>query len=176
MRKAPELDDDADYTFVDLPGLAERGIWHDALDGIALPVREYYLTAMRAGQKLHDAPRIRLSTIHGVKGGEADNVVLFTDMAARSHAGFQRAPDDERRVFYVGVTRGNAVWRLPIMADGKIYCPNQEGSTFVVTASEPFEVIAENKLDEGCMASPAAYGGALYLRTKGHLYKIVKEP
>ena len=98
------------------------------------------------------------------------------------------------RMFHVGdagtatvldALTGKAVWQhrlggefssSPIMADGRIYCPNQEGSTFVVTASEPFEVIAENKLDEGCMASPAAYGGALYLRTKGHLYKIVKEP
>jgi|GEM_PF-6713991 hypothetical protein len=62
----------------------------------------------------------------------------------------------------------------PVVAEGRIYCPNQEGQTFVVTAVEPYEVIAENTLDEGCMASPAVYDGALYLRTKGHLYKIVK--
>jgi len=98
------------------------------------------------------------------------------------------------RMFHVGdagtatvldALTGKAVWQQrlggefsasPIMADGKIYCPNQEGSTFVVTASEPYEVIAENTLDEGCMASPAASAGALYLRTKGHLYKIVTAP
>ena len=44
----------------------------------------------------------------------------------------------------------------------------------MVTAVEPYEVIAENTLDEGCMASPEMYDGALYLWTKGHLYKIVK--
>ena len=35
-----------------------------------------------------------------------------------------------------------------------------------------FSVVAENKLDAGCMASPAVVGGALYLRTKTHLYRI----
>lgn len=98
------------------------------------------------------------------------------------------------RLFHVGdagtatvldALTGKAVWQKrlggefsasPIVADGRIYCPNQEGQTFVVTATEPYEVIAENTLAEGCMASPAASDGAIYLRTKGHLYKIVEKP
>lgn len=98
------------------------------------------------------------------------------------------------RLFHVGdagtatvldALTGKAVWQKrlggefsasPIVADGRIYCPNQEGQTFVVTATEPYEVIAENTLAEGCMASPAAYDGAIFLRTKGHLYKIVAKP
>jgi superfamily I DNA/RNA helicase len=43
-----------------------------------------------------------MSTIHGSKGGEADNVVLFTDL---STAAMQQNTDDLHRVFYVGVTR-----------------------------------------------------------------------
>lgn len=86
-------------------GLIAEGIWHDALDGIALNTREYYLTALRGGAKLNEAPRIRISTIHAAKGGEADNVVLMTSMAAKTHAQYQREPDDENRVFYVGMTR-----------------------------------------------------------------------
>jgi hypothetical protein len=31
-------------------------------------------------------------------------------------------------------------------------------------------------LESGCMASPAAIGHAIYLRTKTHLYRIEKEP
>ena len=61
----------------------------------------------------------------------------------------------------------------PIVADGRIYCPDQDGQTTVLSATEPYDVLATNKLADGCMASPAVYDGALYLRTKTHLYKLV---
>ncbi len=53
-------------------------------------------------------PLLRLSTIHGVKGAEADNVVLLTDMSYRTFEGYTRTAEgaeSERRVFYVGITR-----------------------------------------------------------------------
>lgn len=63
----------------------------------------------------------------------------------------------------------------PIYADGKIYISNQVGKTFVIEASKDYNPLGENKLDNGCMASPAAVGDALYLRTKTHLYCIGKK-
>jgi outer membrane protein assembly factor BamB len=60
----------------------------------------------------------------------------------------------------------------PIAAEGRIYFANQEGQTFVVAAKPEYELLATNTLDEGCMASPAVYGKAIYLRTKTHLYRI----
>lgn len=48
---------------------------------------------------------IRISTIHGVKGAEADNVVLFTDLSASTYQGFAANPDPEHRLWYVAVTR-----------------------------------------------------------------------
>jgi outer membrane protein assembly factor BamB len=59
-----------------------------------------------------------------------------------------------------------------VYAGGKIYFSNQEGSTFVMEANKDMKILAENKLDEGCMASPAISGKALYLRTRTHLYRI----
>jgi superfamily I DNA/RNA helicase len=102
------IDSSGTYTMAELRdhcGLIADGIWHDALDGIALNTREYYVSVMRAGAKLSAAPRIRISTIHAAKGGEADNVVLLTDMSQRTYRGYQADPDDEQRVFYVGMTR-----------------------------------------------------------------------
>jgi outer membrane protein assembly factor BamB len=32
--------------------------------------------------------------------------------------------------------------------------------------------LAENKLHDGCTASPAAAGNALFIRTRTHLYRI----
>jgi outer membrane protein assembly factor BamB len=76
---------------------------------------------------------------------------------------------------------GAEVWRervggnysaSPVEADGRIYFVSEEGKTTVVEASRQFKVLAENKLDDGFMASPAISGKALYLRTKTHLYRI----
>ena len=52
-----------------------------------------------------DKPRIRLATIHGSKGGEADHVVLLPDMARRTHEEMLVQPEDEARVWYVAATR-----------------------------------------------------------------------
>ena len=86
-------------------GVTTDAIWHDAFDRMPLAERSYMLAALRKGEKLLKTPRIQLSTIHSAKGGEADNVVLFSDMARRTFNGMQLFPDNERRVFYVGATR-----------------------------------------------------------------------
>jgi hypothetical protein len=86
-------------------GLRVDFIWHEALDRIPLEEREYFLAALRRGEKLLKEPRIRIETIHGVKGGESENVVLCVDMAQRTYNEYQTNPDDEHRVFYVAVTR-----------------------------------------------------------------------
>jgi len=86
-------------------GLKTNSVWFEAFD--AAPRREVnYLKQMRRkGEKLNQAPRITLSTIHGAKGGEADNVVLLTDLSFNTMKGYERNPDDENRLFYVGATR-----------------------------------------------------------------------
>ena len=60
---------------------------------------------LKRGENLDQDPRIKISTIHGVKGGEADNVMLLTDIAPRTYREMHSLPDDEIRVFYVAVTR-----------------------------------------------------------------------
>jgi len=91
------------YTLQDVK--LEPGIWHERLTYIPAAEREYYIAARRQGESLTQSPRIKINTIHAVKGGEADNVLLLTDMAARSYKYMQQWPDDEARVFYVGMTR-----------------------------------------------------------------------
>jgi len=59
-----------------------------------------------------------------------------------------------------------------VHADGHLYFAGEKGNTFVVQPGPELKIIATNTLDEGCMASPALDGKALYLRTKTHLYRI----
>jgi len=60
----------------------------------------------------------------------------------------------------------------PVLADGKIYYCGEEGKTFVVEANRDLKLLATNVLNEGCMASPAVLGKAIFLRTRTHLYRI----
>lgn len=50
-------------------------------------------------------PQILVSTIHYVKGGEADNVAIMLDSTNRTYSEIYEDLDSELRVLYVGVTR-----------------------------------------------------------------------
>ena len=54
----------------------------------------------------------------------------------------------------------------------RVYFFDEEGLATVVKATGTFEVLAENYLEAGFMASPAVSGNALILRTKTHLYRV----
>jgi DNA helicase-2/ATP-dependent DNA helicase PcrA len=48
---------------------------------------------------------IKLSTIHGAKGGEADHVMLLTDLSPKFAKEYAYNADDVNRLLYVGLTR-----------------------------------------------------------------------
>ena len=87
-----------------VPDLSE-GYWYDVFEGISVKERSYIRAMLRRGEKITQEPRIRISTIHAAKGGEATNVILLTDISSRVFKSYQQNPDDESRVFYVGLTR-----------------------------------------------------------------------
>jgi len=61
----------------------------------------------------------------------------------------------------------------PVFADGRLYFASEQGTTYVIQPDATgFRQVADNTLDDGCMASPAVDGKALFLRTKSHLYRI----
>jgi outer membrane protein assembly factor BamB len=63
----------------------------------------------------------------------------------------------------------------PLLADGKIYATNEEGSTSVIQVGGDYEILAVNKLASHTLASPVAVDDQLYLRTAEHLYCIAKK-
>jgi outer membrane protein assembly factor BamB len=64
----------------------------------------------------------------------------------------------------------------PLWADGRVYFFSQEGKTSVVQAGRTFQLLAENRLDDGFLASPAVAGKALILRTKTRLLRVENTP
>ena len=65
-----------------------------------------------------DDSKIELSTIHGAKGRECENVILFTDYGTEEQRLFlleaERNPNAQHRLMFVGITRTKQ--RLYIMA------------------------------------------------------------
>lgn len=95
------------YTLQDLRMPAPRLNlpWYEAMTGLPAYARDFYHACLRRGEKLTKPPRIRIETIHGVKGAQTDHVLLMTDMSARTAQTYRQVPDTEHRVFYVGATR-----------------------------------------------------------------------
>tara|TARA_S200002703_G_scaffold8523_4_gene8609 strand:+ start:3947 stop:5407 length:1461 start_codon:yes stop_codon:yes gene_type:complete len=110
FKKLPGVEDSDQLTMQDLINkhglLADpESIWHEAMDLIPDNERAYIVAMLRRGEKFNADPRVTVSTIHGSKGGEADNVVLLTDLSPAAEAAASIDADDLHRVFYVGVTR-----------------------------------------------------------------------
>jgi superfamily I DNA/RNA helicase len=64
-----------------------------------------YLQAIKRRGEISAEPAVKLSTIHRMKGGEDQNIVLLSDMGYLPYKTLQDNPDDEHRVFYTAVTR-----------------------------------------------------------------------
>lgn len=86
-------------------GLLTDRIWHEALDRIPSEERVYMLRARQKGESLQKRPRVRVSTMHAAKGGQADHVIVLRDMATRTHAEMRDNPEDEHRVQFVAASR-----------------------------------------------------------------------
>lgn len=60
----------------------------------------------------------------------------------------------------------------PWSVDGRIFCLNEAGVTFVIQAGAEYRMLGTNKLEEMTMATPAVAGGSLFVRTLTRLYCI----
>lgn len=107
--------DDVTYSIEDLKtnfGLQIDSVWHEALTKISDQRREYIIAMLRRGTKIAAVPNIRISTIHGAKGGEADNVALLMDLGPKFAKEYAQNADNIHRLFYVGVTRAKKTLHL----------------------------------------------------------------
>jgi outer membrane protein assembly factor BamB len=60
----------------------------------------------------------------------------------------------------------------PLAGDGKVYLLDEDGQTTVLRDGPEFEVLRVNPLGEYTLASPAALGGQLFIRTAKRLFAI----
>jgi superfamily I DNA/RNA helicase len=82
--------------------------WYDAFDNVSDSQITYMRLLLLNNEDPTKEARIKVSTIHGAKGGEATNVVLFLNETANTIKGAKKSTakqDEEYRVWYVGITR-----------------------------------------------------------------------
>ena len=80
-----------------------------------------------------DRPLVTVGTIFSVKGGEADNVILFPDISTAGAMDFRQNKDCTTRLFYVGATR----------AKYNLYIPNPVGDNMRRGFFYPLRVVLE---------------------------------
>ena len=82
--------------------------WYEAFNNVSVSKKDYMRAMLDNGEEILKEPRIKVSTIHGAKGGEAHNVILYLNQTANTIKGAKKSQDkqdEEFRVWYVGITR-----------------------------------------------------------------------
>ena len=84
------------------------------------------------------------------------------------------------KVHCIDVATGKIVWiedlgiqyPSPVLADGLVYMPNDNGVITIIKPGPKFEYISKNSIGEKMFASPAISNGKIYLRGYQHLFCI----
>ena len=90
--------------------------------------------------------------------------------------------NDKGVVSCLDIASGKATWThrsggrhsaSPLCTSERIYLFDEDGVTRVIQANpERFELLATNRLQAGCMASPAVLDQSIIIRTKTHVYRV----
>jgi outer membrane protein assembly factor BamB len=72
--------------------------------------------------------------------------------------------------------QGTSFAASPVAADGRLYLASEDGLVFVLRAGPEYELLRTNPMDEVVMATPAISGGAMFVRTLGHLVGLAATP
>ena len=70
---------------------------------------------------------------------------------------------------------GSSYTASPVAADGRIYLTTEDGEVRVLKAGPKCEILAVNKLDDNCMATPAISNGSIFFRTQHYLIAAGKK-
>ena len=84
------------------------------------------------------------------------------------------------QVHCIEVATGKILWvedmgkqySSPVLVNGLVYMPNDEGVITIIKPGPKFEYLSKNPLGERMYASPAISNGKIYLRGYQHLFCI----
>jgi outer membrane protein assembly factor BamB len=159
------------------------------------PVWTYQYTSSRdlVASAVSDSDRLYLAAVEGtVALDKADLAAGRDPVRWRSKAGANCVSPVLANGFLFTVTdsgigtamradTGEIVWRHRFVGQyfaslvasrDEVYFTNNEGLTTVVAAGAPFPIVGANDLRDETLASMAAAGGDLYIRSTSHVYAV----
>jgi outer membrane protein assembly factor BamB len=185
--RAQSLSTGAERLYAYDPATGHELWWVDypGFSNVPLPVSD--------GKMLYVCTGFAKPEVWGIRVGGAQGDATTTHVVWRQNAG---VPDQSTPVIVgsrlymvtsggivscLDTATGNIIWKeriasdfaaSPLVAKGRIYFCDAKHKTTVIEPGDTFKVLAVNELADGCMASPAAVGKALILRTRTSLYRI----
>lgn len=82
------------------------------------------------------------------------------------------AATGEAAYFLERLPGARSFWASPWGYDGKVFCPDDRGTTHVLRAGPELEILATNTIDDTFWSSPAFSGGTMILRGVDKVYGI----
>jgi outer membrane protein assembly factor BamB len=79
---------------------------------------------------------------------------------------------DGKQTYRERLPDGDTFWASPWACDGKVFCLDQSGTTYVVRAGAEFQLLSVNRIEDQFWASAAVAGGSLILRGVDSIYCI----
>ncbi len=110
-----------------------------------------------------------------------DNVSLVPSFAY--HDGLLFCVKENGIATCLDAATGKTLWKQrlagkfgasPVLAEGRLYCLAEDGTTCVIAAGREFKQLASNRLEGTCNASPAISNGRIYIRSESSLFCIGK--
>lgn len=94
--------------------------FNERLNKSRAPAFEFPINVVnrRGAAALTEEPNLMIGTVHSVKGGEADAVILFPDLSPQGMETLSHDPAAVYRMFYVGMTRARSELHLAQNASG----------------------------------------------------------
>jgi len=161
-------------------------VQHNGQGNAAMPIVGHGMAFVSTGFSTPEFLAIRLDRARG-------DVIPAKNIVWRTKKGAPKMPSpillddllfmlsDQGVVSCLEAQTGKELWKERIggdyaasmmLAGDRLYCLSQDGKATVLKAGRQYQQLAKNVLASGFMASPAASGKALYLRTKTDLYRI----
>lgn len=134
-------------------------------------VPSHGITAIRAGKTTPEVPEI-LWQAGSLSPGTASPIVVGDAVYIINRGGVLTCAD---------MADGSRQWQArlkgpfsasPVVVGGKLFVVNEEGLTQVVDLENEGETISTMELGEGVLGTPAVAGGAIFVRSDGHLWRI----
>jgi outer membrane protein assembly factor BamB len=101
---------------------------------------------------------------------DPDNGLLFIG----DYSGFVHCLDAETGKLYWTHDMQAHMWGSTLVADGKVYCGDEDGDLVIFASDKEKKVLSEINMGAPVLSTPIVANGTLFLATQTHLYAIAE--